>query len=81
MAVPAEVALPVSYSSGMFKLADLVLEPFNSALRASTNSYECIAPRLSPALGAVFYAAICYIEPFAETNLPTINHNNLSRTT
>jgi N-acetylglucosamine kinase-like BadF-type ATPase len=57
--VPIEVALPVSYSGGMFKLDELVLEPFQSALRRRGAAYEFIAPRLPPAAGAALYAAKC----------------------
>lgn len=57
--VPSEVVLPVSYSGGMFKLDDLVLEPFKSALRDRGMVYEFIAPRLPPAAGAALYAAKC----------------------
>lgn len=67
LAVPPDVALPVSYSGGMFKLTDLVLEPFNSALRASGQRYECLAPRLPPAAGAALYAAKCYGVPITPT--------------
>jgi N-acetylglucosamine kinase-like BadF-type ATPase len=56
---PPDLTLPVSYSGGMFKLTDLVLEPFKSFLRASAQSYDCVSPALPPAAGAALYAAKC----------------------
>ena len=79
LAVPPGVALPVSYSGGMFKLTDLVLEPFNSALRASSHPYDCVAPRLPPAAGAALYAAKCYGAPITETIVDTMRQHYISR--
>jgi hypothetical protein len=56
----------------MFKLTDLVLEPFNSALRASSHPYDCVTPRLSPAAGAALYAAKCYGVPITEMIVGTL---------
>jgi N-acetylglucosamine kinase-like BadF-type ATPase len=55
--VPRDHALPVSYSGGMFQFADLLMEPFRSALSGSGRGYEFTAPSLSPGAGAVLYAA------------------------
>lgn len=55
--VPGDHALPVSYSGGMFQFADLLMEPFRSALNGSGRGYEFTVPRLSPGAGAVLYAA------------------------
>jgi N-acetylglucosamine kinase-like BadF-type ATPase len=55
--VPQNHALPVSYSGGMFQFADLLMEPFRSALNGSGRGYEFTVPRLSPGAGAVLYAA------------------------
>jgi len=57
LGVPAGHALPVSYSGGMFHFADLLLQPFYSALQGSGRIYEITTPRLSPAAGAALYAA------------------------
>jgi N-acetylglucosamine kinase-like BadF-type ATPase len=79
LAVPPGVALPVSYSGGMFKLTDLVLEPFNSALRASSHPYDCVTPRLPPAAGAALYAAKCCGVPITETIVDTMRQHYVSR--
>jgi len=57
LSVPSDLALPVSYSGGMFHFADLLMEPFRSSLSGSGRSYEFTAPLLSPGAGAVLYAA------------------------
>jgi N-acetylglucosamine kinase-like BadF-type ATPase len=79
LAVPPGVALPVSYTGGMFKLTDLVLEPFNSALRASGHRYDCVAPRLPPAAGAALYAVKCYGAPITETIVGTMRQYYIAR--
>jgi N-acetylglucosamine kinase-like BadF-type ATPase len=61
---PAGHALPVSYSGGMFHFADLLLEPFRSALHGTDRVYEFTTPRLSPGAGAVLYAARLGGSPF-----------------
>jgi len=55
--VPDEITLPVSYTGGMFQLADLLLGPLRVALGASSRSYHLAPPRLSPEAGAAVYAA------------------------
>jgi hypothetical protein len=57
LGVPTGHALPVSYSGGMFHFADLLLAPFQSALRGSGRVFEFPTPRLPPAAGAALYAA------------------------
>jgi N-acetylglucosamine kinase-like BadF-type ATPase len=55
--VPATARLPVSYSGGMFRFTDLLLEPFRDELNRSGHPYDFIAPTLSPCAGAALYAA------------------------
>jgi N-acetylglucosamine kinase-like BadF-type ATPase len=55
--VPMSLALPVSYSGGMFQFADLLLEPFRAALKQGGRGYEFTAPRLPPEAGAALNAA------------------------
>lgn len=55
--VPQGTRLPVSYSGGVFKIADLVRPLLETALRASDRRYEFVAPRLPPVAGAALYAA------------------------
>jgi hypothetical protein len=40
----------------MFHFADLLMEPFLSALTGSGRGYEFVAPLMSPGAGAVLYA-------------------------
>jgi N-acetylglucosamine kinase-like BadF-type ATPase len=69
---PADLRLSVSYSGGMFKLTDLVLEPFLSALSSSVHSYNCLSPRLPPAAGAALYAAKTFGSPLTESAIAAI---------
>ena len=55
--IPQGTRIPVSYSGGMFKLADLLQPLFEAALRGSERRYEFSAPRLPPVAGAALYAA------------------------
>ena len=57
--VPATVVLPVSYSGGVFKSHNLVLEPFTQALADLTGQYALAPPILPPVIGAAMYAAKC----------------------
>jgi N-acetylglucosamine kinase-like BadF-type ATPase len=57
LAVPAGVALPVSYSGGMFRLWESLSPMLEAALGEGERRYEFVAPRLSPAAGAALYAA------------------------
>ena len=58
--VPAGIAVPVSYSGGMFALTELVLEPLQSALARRGHTYKFVAPRMGPAAGAALNAAKCH---------------------
>lgn len=58
--VPDGIAVPVSYSGGMFALTDLVLQPLQSALARRGHTYQFVAPRMGPAAGAALYAAKCH---------------------
>jgi N-acetylglucosamine kinase-like BadF-type ATPase len=78
LAVPPDVVLPVSYSGGMFKLTDLVLEPFNSVLRAARHPYDCVVPQLPPAAGAALYAAKCYGAPITDEAVATMKDTYFS---
>ena len=72
--VPEDCALPVSYSGGMFKLRDLVLEPFEQALSQSRLAYRCVTPSLPPAAGAALYAAKCSGAFLTESALESLRH-------
>jgi N-acetylglucosamine kinase-like BadF-type ATPase len=64
---PADLLLPLSYTGGMFKLTDLVLEPFLATLRAGGYPYQCVAPTLPPGAGAALYAAKTFGSPLTES--------------
>jgi N-acetylglucosamine kinase-like BadF-type ATPase len=72
LACPADLLLPVSYSGGLFKLTDLVLEPFVAALCAGAHPYECVEPELPPAAGAALYAAKTFGSPLTESAISAI---------
>jgi N-acetylglucosamine kinase-like BadF-type ATPase len=55
--VPAEEELPVSYSGGLFRLRDLLLEPLEAALARRAQRYRFLAARLPPDAGAALQAA------------------------
>jgi len=57
LAVPAEVAIPLSYSGGMFAFGDLVLAPLRAALGRGSRNYRFVEPQLPPDAGAALYAA------------------------
>lgn len=78
--VPAGVAVPVSYSGGLFGLADLVLKPLQAALSQRGHAYRFVAPRMRPAAGAALYAAKCHQSPLDDAAIervarksPTLN--------
>jgi N-acetylglucosamine kinase-like BadF-type ATPase len=73
LAVPEGHALPVSYSGGMFRFADLLLEPFRSALQGSGRVYEFTAPRLPPDAGAALYAARLGGSPLTPAAIETLS--------
>lgn len=55
--VPADAALPVSYSGGVFQSQALVLAPFRAALARRLPGAALVSPRFSPAIGAALQAA------------------------
>jgi len=66
LGVPAGVALPVSYSGGLFGGASRILAPFAAALEASGLGFEIAVPLMAPVLGAVWLAARAAGEPLAD---------------
>lgn len=50
----ADDQVKLSYSGGLFKAGDLILEPFEAAL---SSKYTLLKPRFSPVIGAALYAA------------------------
>jgi len=47
----------VSYSGGVFKCGDMILEPMHRHLNALSPNYDIVAPLYSPSVGAILYAA------------------------
>jgi N-acetylglucosamine kinase-like BadF-type ATPase len=72
LSCPPEVLLSVSYTGSMFKLTDLVLEPFLARLRAGPHLYEVVTPALRPAAGAALYAAKTFGSPLTESAIASI---------
>lgn len=76
LVMPREVLLPVSCSGSLFKLSDLLLEPFKQALADAPEAYRFVSPRLSPAAGAALYAAKLAGQPLSPDALARLNHTN-----
>lgn len=55
----------VSYSGGVFKCGEMILEPFRRQLHALSRTYDVVAPLSSPSLGAILYAARLAGQPIA----------------
>jgi N-acetylglucosamine kinase-like BadF-type ATPase len=74
--MPREIALPVSCSGSLFKLTELLLEPFKAALNARPEPYRFISPRLAPAAGAALYAAKLAGKPLLPEALSRLSETN-----
>jgi N-acetylglucosamine kinase-like BadF-type ATPase len=57
LAVPPQLALPVSYSGGLLQSGGPLLPLLEGALVNGSRRYEFAAPALSPSAGAALYAA------------------------
>jgi N-acetylglucosamine kinase-like BadF-type ATPase len=57
LGAPPQAVVTVSYSGGMFRFGDTLLDPLRAALGASTLRYDVAVPKLVPAAGAALYAA------------------------
>ncbi|ESQ91101.1 N-acetylglucosamine kinase [Asticcacaulis sp. AC460] len=54
---PPDERMRVSYSGGMFRTGQLILDPFSRHLRALNPAYDIVEPLHSPGVGATLYAA------------------------
>lgn len=63
---PQSMQVMLSYSGGVFKAGDLILNPLKSALKSK---YTLVTPRFSPMTGAALYAAKQYGYSFDEKTL------------
>lgn len=70
--VPAEAPLPVSYSGGLFRLRELLLEPLEAALVKRSSGYRFLAARLPPEAGAALQAAKLSGAPLAASSIATL---------
>lgn len=52
---PAGEAVPVSYSGGLFRAGDVILEPFRACMEKE--GFTLVQPKYSPVLGALILAA------------------------
>ncbi|MGL5954993.1 MAG: N-acetylglucosamine kinase [Brevinema sp.] len=59
----------ISYSGGIFKMGDLILNPIKQHLSKSPYLFELIAPILEPVEGAAFHAAKRYNNTLSPTDL------------
>jgi N-acetylglucosamine kinase-like BadF-type ATPase len=57
LGVPDDLALPVSYSGGVFNGSPLLVDAFRDALAAADGVYDLRTPVFAPEIGAALYAA------------------------
>lgn len=57
LGAPADTAVPVSYSGGVFDNAPMMVDAFRASLLAASVPLEYRAPLFPPAVGAALYAA------------------------
>jgi N-acetylglucosamine kinase-like BadF-type ATPase len=76
LCVPRQLALPVSCSGSLFKLKDLLLEPFKQVLEQQPDAYRFVSPRLAPAAGAALYAAKMAGQPLDSEALARLTANS-----
>ena len=74
LGVPDSVALPVSYSGGLFTLRDVLLSGFEAALHSGARRYEFCTPRFAPNAGAALYAARLAGTPLPAAALEQLAH-------
>ncbi|MBU3005920.1 N-acetylglucosamine kinase [Paraglaciecola arctica] len=53
---PENESVKVSYSGGVFRSKDIILEPFTAALHQYSPNFEVSAPLYTPVIGAALYA-------------------------
>jgi hypothetical protein len=66
----------VSCSGSLFKLTELLLEPFKQALHEQPEAYRFVSPRLAPAAGAALYAARLAGQPLNPVALAHLSESN-----
>ncbi|MBP2161616.1 MULTISPECIES: N-acetylglucosamine kinase [Asticcacaulis] len=62
---PSDERVRVSYSGGVFKCGEMILEPLRRHLSALSRSYDIVEPLYSPGVGAILYAARLAGQPIA----------------
>ena len=72
LAAPADSALPVSHSGGVFENAPPMVQAFRAALAAAPVPLAYRAPRFQPSIGAALYAARLAGRPLPEAALANL---------
>jgi len=72
LGVPAQVALPVSYTGGAFSGSAWLVDAFKLALDASHARYEFRAPLFPPVVGVAMYAARLAGTPLRDSALENL---------
>jgi N-acetylglucosamine kinase-like BadF-type ATPase len=65
LAPPPDVPVLTSYSGGMFRFGELLLNPLRAALCLGGRRYHFVAPQVSPVAGAALYAAMLSATPLS----------------
>lgn len=66
---PQNETIRVSYSGGVFKCGDIILDAFTYELSKLNGSYHLSLPAYHPSLGAAIYAARMNGAPLSESAL------------
>lgn len=80
LAVPAAEELPVSYSGGLFRLRELLLQPLEATLARRAHRYRFLAARLPPEAGAALQAARLSGAPLTAQSIATLQSAMQSQT-
>ena len=73
LGVPADEALPVSHSGGVFDNAPAMVDAFRAGLAAAPARFEYRAPRFPPDVGAALYAARLAGSPLSDPALERLH--------
>jgi N-acetylglucosamine kinase-like BadF-type ATPase len=71
---PADEAVPLSYSGGVFRADDILKAAFAAAVAAQPSTYSLSAPILSPLAGAALLAARRAGAPLSDAAIQQLRH-------